>query len=63
MNKITVQNINLFFFLRILAIHGAKTIKNQTPWCILLDHFTTRPSNKNLYDTFYDQVARDDNNV
>ncbi len=27
--------------LRILAIHGAKTTKNHTPWYILLDYFTT----------------------
>ncbi len=35
--------------LRRLAIHGAKII---LPWYILLDHFTTRLSIKNRYDTF-----------
>ena len=34
--------------LRILAIQGAKTTKNQTPWYVLPDYFTTRPSFKNL---------------
>ncbi len=32
------------------AIHGAKTRRNQTPWYVLLDNFTTRPSFINLYD-------------
>ncbi len=39
--------------LRIPAMHGAKTTRNQTPWSVLLDYFTTRPSFKNLYMTLF----------
>ncbi len=48
--------------LRILAIHGAKATNNQTLWHVLFDYFTTRPSFKNMYDTF-EQMARDAKNV
>ncbi len=34
------------------VVHGAKTTKNQSPWYVLLDYFTTRPTFKNLYDAF-----------
>ena len=43
---------NALVALTILAIHGAKTTKIRPPWYVLLDHFTTRPSFKNLYDAF-----------
>ncbi len=28
--------------LRILAIHGAKTTKNHTPWYVLLDYLVVK---------------------
>ncbi len=40
-----------------------KLLKIIPPWYVLLDYFTTRPSFKNLYDAFFDQVARDAKNV
>ena len=38
--------------LRLIAIHGAKITKNQSPWYILLDYFTTGPSFKNVNIAF-----------
>ena len=38
----------LFKALRIPAIHGAKPPKNQTPWYVLLDFFTTKIRVKTL---------------
>ncbi len=40
------------YHLRILAIRGAKTTENQTPWYALFDYFTTTPFFQNLYDPF-----------
>ena len=31
-----------------ISIYGAKITKDQTPWYVLLDYFTTRPSFKNI---------------
>ena len=39
--------------LTILAIHGAKITKIQTPWHVLFDYITTRPSFKSLNVAFF----------
>ncbi len=44
--------------LRIVHIHDAKTLKIRPLWHVLLHYFITRPSIKNLYDPFFDQVAK-----
>ena len=47
----------LCIVLRIVHIHGPKITKNQTPWHVLLEYFTTRPSLKDMNVIFY-QAAR-----
>ena len=37
--------------LRILAIHGAKTTKNQTPWYVLLDDTAVQCKDVGRYST------------
>ncbi len=46
------------FCLRIVHIHDAKTLKIRPFWHVLLHYFITRPSIKNLYDTFLTKWPR-----